>query len=63
MKKTNYEEIKSMSMDRMAKNMMLQVACTGGEFPCQMICNGDCKAMGNGECMDIIKEWLMKEAK
>jgi len=56
---TNYEKIKSMSIDEMARSCMRFFACPYGRTPyfgCPM------EKRFNGSCIDCTKHWLESEA-
>lgn len=51
---TNFEKIKSMTLEEMAESTNPFFACPYG-FSC-----GDCK---DGDCIECTKEWLEREVK
>ena len=58
---TNFEKIKSMTLEEMAESANPFFACPYGFFACPYdFSYGDCK---DGDCIECIKEWLEWEVK
>ena len=59
----NYERIKAMSIEQMAKAFnRLNVDCTGNHCPARDICDKMCEVENLRDCEKPFKQWLESEA-
>ena len=58
---TNYDRIKSMSVDEMVDLLENQVGCGRDSIPCGVVCNGKCTVTKIEDCKEKIKQWLLQE--
>lgn len=64
---TNYEKIKSMSVDEMALNLRATVSNSNCQIACELCCNNNCTAVDTlykksyEICEEKIKQWLESE--
>ena len=59
-KTTNYDRIRSMSIDEMAEALEKTVHCKF-QIACKICCNDNCKVENKRECISKIKQWLESE--
>lgn len=58
---TNYDRIKSMSVEEMVDLLKNQVGCGSDFIPCGIVCSGNCTVTKTEDCKEKIKQWLLQE--